>query len=171
MTNAVTLERATSNQRPVIASLMQFYIYDFTELLAPDKIPELLEAGHFDDYPYLDAYWTEPDRTPFVIRVDGKLAGFALLNKHSHIGRALDHNMAEFFIARPFRRKGAARNAVHQLLAMHPGAWEVAIGSYNKPAQKFWPGAIAAAQNIDALETLSGDGISWTGPILRFVVR
>ena len=34
---------------------MQFYIYDFTELLAPEKIPELLEAGHFDDYHHVVA--------------------------------------------------------------------------------------------------------------------
>ena len=163
----VELARATAGERDALTRLMQFYIYDFTELLAPEKIPELLESGEFGPYPGLDAYWTDPDRSAWTIRVGGKLAGFALLNKHAHLGLPVDHNMAEFFIARPFRRRGAARAAFHELLRMHPGQWEVAIGAYNKPAQVFWPRAVGAAHVLD-VETLEGDGVAWTGPILRF---
>ncbi len=30
-------------------------------------------------YPYLDAYWSEPDRHAFFIRHDGDVIGFALI--------------------------------------------------------------------------------------------
>lgn len=169
MADGVTLTRATAEQRDVIARLMQFYIYDFTELMAPEKRPGLLESGHFGAYPGLEDYWIDPSRSAWLIHADGALAGFALLNTHSHVGRPVDFNMAEFFVARPFRRRGVARAAFHRLLALHPGTWEVAIGAHNAPAQTFWPRAVAAA-NVAALETLEGDGVAWTGPILRFRV-
>lgn len=167
MEKSVELVRASDAQREVVARLMQFYIYDFTELLAPEKIPPLLEQGRFDDYPGLDAYWSDPDRAAWIIRADGDLAGFALINKHGHLGRPVDFNMAEFFVARPFRRRGVARAAFHRLLQLHPGQWELAIGAYNKPAQVFWPRAIEAA-HVSNVERLEGDGVAWTGPILRF---
>lgn len=167
MSPTVEVIPAASEQRNVIERLMQFYIYDFTELLPPAKIPELREAGSFDAYPGLDDYWSEADHSAWVIRTEGKLAGFALLNKHAHLGRSVDFNMAEFFVARPFRGQGVAREAFHQLLERHPGIWEVAIGAYNKPAQSFWPRAIEAA-NVSDIETFEGDGVVWTGPVLRF---
>ncbi|MCX7357168.1 MAG: GNAT family N-acetyltransferase [Alphaproteobacteria bacterium] len=169
METPVQITLATNEQRDVVARLMQFYIYDFTELLAPKKVPHLNTTGSFDAYPGLDAYWSDPDHAAWVIYVGEQLAGFALLNKHSHVSRPVDFNMAEFFVARPFRRRGVARAAFHQLLRRHAGSWEVAIGAYNKPAQDFWPRAITAA-NVSELETLQGDGVAWTGTILRFRV-
>ncbi len=156
-----------AEQRDVIARLMQFYIYDFTELLAPEKIPYLSATGNFDSYPGLGAYWSDPGHAAWIIYAQDGLAGFALLNNHSHIGQPVDFNVAEFFVARPFRRRGVARAAFHQLLRFHAGSWEVAIGAYNKPAQDFWPRAITAA-NVSEMETLEGDGVAWTGTILRF---
>ncbi|WP_395647249.1 GNAT family N-acetyltransferase [Terricaulis sp.] len=167
MDRSVELTRATADDRDPITRLMQFYIYDFTELMAPEKAPQISERGDFGAYPGLDAYWREPTHSAWSIRVGGKRAGFALLNKNGHLGRSVDHNMAEFFIARPFRRRGAARDAFHQLLRLHPGQWELAISAYNKPAQVFWPRAIEAAGAAD-VETVEGDGVTWTGPVLRF---
>ncbi|MEQ1817537.1 MAG: GNAT family N-acetyltransferase [Terricaulis sp.] len=158
-----------AEQRDAVARLMQFYIYDFTELLAPEKIPHLSATGNFDAYPGLDAYWTAPGHAAWIIYAQDSLAGFALLNNHSHVGRPVDFNMAEFFVARPFRRRGVARAAFHQLLRRHTGTWEVAIGAYNTPAQDFWPRAITAA-NVSDMETIEGDGVAWTGTILRFRV-
>ena len=75
--------------------------------------------------------------------------------------------MGEFFVARPYRRTGVGAHAIASLLKDHPGQWEAAISARNLPAQAFWPRAIARA-NIANLETLQGDGVEWTGPILRF---
>lgn len=167
MASSVRIALAMDEQRDVVARLMQFYIYDFTDLLAPEKIPYLNANGSFDAYPNLDGYWTKPDHAVWIIYAGEQLAGFALLNKHSHAGRPIDFNVAEFFVARPFRRRGVARAAFHQLLRRHPGSWELAIGAYNKPAQDFWPRAITSA-NVSELETLEGDGVAWTGTTFRF---
>lgn len=169
MDPAVHIALAIDEQRDVVARLMQFYIYDFTELLAPEKIPHLNATGGFDPYPGLDEYWAKRDHAAWMIYAGEQLAGFALLNNNSHLGRPVDFNMAEFFVARPFRRRRVARAAFHQLLRRHPGSWELAIGAFNKPAQDFWPGAITTA-NVSELEMLEGDGVAWTGTIFRFRV-
>jgi len=98
------------------------------------------------------------------------LAGFALLNKTSHCGRSVDYNMGEYFVARTFRRDGIGTQAAIDLIHMHDGQWEIAVGAGNPPALKFWPRIIAATHASD-VETLEGDGKRWTGPITRFVVR
>lgn len=67
---------ATSEEQPVLANLLELYVYDFSELLGL----EIGEDGRFG-YPQLSLYWSEVARYPFLVRVDGKLAGFVLLKK------------------------------------------------------------------------------------------
>jgi predicted acetyltransferase len=62
--------KATLHDKPVLRNLMELYQYDFSEIEGED-------AGDFGlfGYRYLDHYWTESGRHPFLIKVDGKLAG------------------------------------------------------------------------------------------------
>ena len=60
--------------KQVLRHLVEFYVYDYSDYMGWD----VDEHGVFG-YRYLDHYWTEPDRHPFFIRVDGRLAGFALV--------------------------------------------------------------------------------------------
>lgn len=168
--NRVSLERGEAHQRVALEHLVQRYIHDFNDFLAPDRKIGLGEDGRFADVLKLDQYWTDADRSVWFIRVGGALAGFALLNKTSHCGRSVDYNMGEYFIARTFRRDGIGTQAAIDLINRHDGQWEIAVGAGNPPALKFWPRIIAATHASD-VETLEGDGNVWTGPITRFVVR
>ena len=82
---------------------MELYQYDFSELLNTD-----LDEHWYFGYSYLDYYWVESNRYPFVVRVDDKLAGFALVNKSTCL---LDsqYALAEFFILRKYRKQGIGR--------------------------------------------------------------
>lgn len=166
----VSLERAEPSQREALANLVQLYIHDFNDFLAADRKIAPGEDGRFPDVLRLDDYWSEADRAVWFIRAGGALAGFALLNRHSHCGLPVGHNMGEFFVARSFRRDGIGARAAIDLIEMHPGQWEIAVGARNAPALAFWPRVIAAARVHD-VETRDGDGQQWTGPITRFVVR
>jgi predicted acetyltransferase len=163
------VERAHGSavERAALEQLMQFYIYDFVEFLAPERRMHLGEDGRFPAHPQLDSYWTEPGSSVWFVRSRGVLCGFALLNKHAHTGQPVDVNVGEYFVARPYRRAGLGTDAITQLLAAQPGLWEIAISARNVPAQAFWPRAIANTA-ISDLQTLQGDGVHWTGPILRF---
>lgn len=64
------------------------------------------DAAASRPYPYFDLYWSEADRRfPSWLRVDGAEAGFALIRHLPETGRT---QMAEFFVAPPFRLRALA---------------------------------------------------------------
>ena len=162
---------AVEADRSLIDGLFQFYVYDFSEFEPAGSDRFDLEAdGRFAPYPHLDSYWGDASRIPFIIRRSGRLAGFALVNSIGHSGLAVDHNMAEFFVMRKHRRSGVASAAVRAILSGYPGCWEIAVAERNLGAQAFWPRAVAETPGVRDLSTLQGDGVQWSGPILRFTV-
>lgn len=166
----VCVRPAQASERPLLERLLQFYLYDFSELEAADSDALDFDAhgGYGPSLPPAE-YWTDPDWHALLIRFGGKIAGFAFINTHSHPGGRGQHNMAEFFVARKFRRRGVARESVRQILALLPGSWEVAVKDQNTAAKAFWPQAISAAGVTD-LNLLEGDGERWRGPIWTFSV-
>ena len=85
----VSVTPASEAERPLIEGLMQFYIYDFSEMEPVDSDAfEFDSAGRFPAYPHLDAYWREDKRWPLLIRANDRVVGFALINTLSHRGGA-----------------------------------------------------------------------------------
>lgn len=153
---AVSIERAAAAQRAAIENMLQLYTHDFSQFWSGrDERGELGEDGRFDPYPYLDLYWREPDATPLLIRADGRLAGFALINRVFHSGRAADWSVAEFFVARKHRRAGIGLEAARQVFAAQPGLWEAAAAAPNLAAQAFWRRVSARYRDI---EEIAADG-------------
>ena len=98
----IELIPATSEQAPILANLLQLYAHDFSEFHSVEPGPD----GRFG-YPELPLYWNEPGRYPFLIKVDGKLAGFALIRKlAAEAGHDTAWDMAEFLVLRAYRRRG-----------------------------------------------------------------
>lgn len=168
--SAVTVRVATASEKPLIDGLMQFYIYDWSEMEPPESTAFDVGAnGLFAPFPGLADYWTTPDHVPLLIQLGAATVGFALLNTHSHLtGSAIARNMAEFFVMRQHRRQGVAMAAVGRILAAYPGDWEIAIATRNVKAIAFWPRAIGAAANVRDLREAQGDGAHWNGPIWCF---
>jgi predicted acetyltransferase len=167
---AVTLHRAGPEALGVLANLFQLYIYDFTEQWAGEARGELLEDGLFPPYPNLESYWSEPRREPLLIRADGHLAGFVLINDHSHSGQPLDFAIAEFFVVRKHRRGGVGRAAAFAAIRPRPGQWELAVARKNAGALAFWRGVAAEASADGTLEERHQDDQRWNGQIIRFQV-
>ena len=166
---AVSVRSASRSERPLIESLLQFYVYDFSEIEPPGSANLEFDAqGRYSSLPDLAPYWRDQGFHALLIRVEEWLAGFALINTRSHYGKSVEHNMAEFFVARKHRRRGVATEVVRQILARYSGHWEVAVAERNLAAKTFWPRAIAAAPNVDHLVRLEGDGENWRGPIWSF---
>ena len=165
----VSVRLADDSERTSIERLSQFYIYDFSEMEPPGSNEmEFSEQGGYRPLPEIDSYWRVEGFRPLLIRVKDRLAGFALINTRSRHSGRVEHNMAEFFVARKYRRRGVAAEAVCQVLARYPGHWEVAVAERNVAARAFWPRAIGAALNVSELVQLEGDGKHWRGPIWSF---
>ncbi len=134
----VEVNRAGLEQAPVLANLLELYAHDFSEF---DDL-ELGADGRFG-YAHLPLYWQEPERHPFLITVNDKLCGFVFVHQESRAPDEKDvWDMAEFFVARGFRRHGVGRQAAHQIWSMFRGRWEVRVMNRNVAARQFWERAI-----------------------------
>ncbi|HEY0320807.1 MAG TPA: GNAT family N-acetyltransferase [Pyrinomonadaceae bacterium] len=134
----VEIVPATLEQEPILANLLELYAHDFSEL----SELEIGEDGRFG-YTHLPLYWTEPHRHPFLIKANGKLAGFVLLQKASKVsGDKEIWDVAEFFILRSYRRRGIGAKAAHAVWSMFPGKWEVRVMEQNHQAKEFWRRAV-----------------------------
>jgi predicted acetyltransferase len=154
---------AARDEKPILRNLLELYLYDTSDLDAHDVGPSGLFGSN-----YLDHYWTEPDRHPFLIRVDGALAGFALVNRHSYLTtEGARCCMAEFFVMRRYRGRGVGMCAAASVFDRLPGPWEVCQTAANIGAQAFWRKTVDHYTSGLFAETVLTDG-RWDGPILTF---
>jgi predicted acetyltransferase len=163
----VEQEAAGPERRETLANLFQLYTHDFSEHWAGRPEGDLGEDGRFAAYAFLDSYWIEADREPLLIRADGKLAGFALINAFANSGLPTDFSMAEFFVARKYRRSGVGLAAATEIIRARPGQWEIAVARKNLAAQPFWR-SVAAAVAVGVIDELDKADDRWNGLILRF---
>jgi predicted acetyltransferase len=138
---------ALPEQQPILANLLELYAHDFSEFqnlaLGPD--------GRFG-YKHLPTYWSEPNRHPFLVRMNDKLAGLILVKRGSEVsGNALVWDMAEFFVARGYRRRGLGTEMAHEVWKRFPGEWEVRVMQSNIPAYHFWERTISTFLGKDIL--------------------
>ena len=143
------LIEATVDDKPVVRRLLQLYLHDFSESSGQD----LNEHGEYG-YRYLDHYWTDPGRHAFLVWVDGRLAGLALVRQ---AGEAME--MAEFFIVRKYRRQGVGTTTVHRLFDRFPGRWRIHHDQANVAAQAFWRRAVQGYADDRFTETSEGGSV------------
>ncbi|MGC1360511.1 MAG: GNAT family N-acetyltransferase [Silvibacterium sp.] len=135
----IELLPATREQQPILANLLELYMYDFSEF----HHAEIGEDGKFD-YKHLALYWSHPGRHPFLIRIDGKLAGLVFVKRGSDVsGNETVWDMAEFFVLRRYWRQGIGTKVAHEVWRHFPGRWEVRVMQSNVSAHHFWARTIS----------------------------
>jgi predicted acetyltransferase len=136
----IEVHPAPPEQEPVLANLLELYAHDLSEFFDIQLQPN----GRFG-YPLLSRYWEEETRFPFLVQVDGEIAGFVFITKGSRIsGNRQIWDVAEFFIVRGHRRHGIGAAAAAEVWRRFPGPWEVRVLESNLPAQAFWKSTIAS---------------------------
>jgi predicted acetyltransferase len=163
----VQLERCGRERRQTLVNLFQLYCHDFSEQWFDRPEGELDEEGRLEEYGLLDNYWSEPRHEAMLIRADGRLVGFVLVNAYSHSRLPIDFQIAEFFVARKHRRSGVGRTAALAVIGARPGLWELAVARRNLGAQHFWRGVAAEIAGGQVEEQDQNDE-RWNGLILRF---
>ncbi len=154
------MQTALVTDKPLLRNLLQLCLHDYTEFNGED----VDEHGLFK-YDYLDAYWVEPGRYAYLVRLDGKLAGFVLVGQLDPSKEA--YLISEFFILRKYRRKGLGRQVAFWIFNHFPGEWLVSQETCNLSAQAFWRRIIAdytAGAFIDGFRK----DYDWTGPTQFF---
>lgn len=130
--------KATVEQKPILANLLELYAYDFTECCDFD-----IGNNGFYGYDYLPLYWTDPNRFPYLIYVNGKLAGFVLVQKGSPISKEINvWDISEFFIMKKYKRHGIGTLVAQKIWGQFHGCWQVRVLVDNHIACLFWLSAI-----------------------------
>jgi predicted acetyltransferase len=159
----MTLEvhAALEQDKPVVRRMLELYQHD----LSPFANADLNGHGEFG-YARLDHYWTEEGRWPFLARVAGKLAGFALVNTH-HCLPGSEYSMAEFFVLKRYRRQGIGQKFAVQVFGQRRGVWEVRQLPGNTDALVFWRCVIGEYTGGAFREMADGYG-EWQGCVQQF---
>ncbi|MBE5799983.1 MAG: GNAT family N-acetyltransferase [Clostridiales bacterium] len=127
----IVLERVMPDKRDTLFRLLQYSLFE--ESLT--DLNDMNDDALFD-YPWFDAYFTEPEREAYFIREKDtqRLLGFAMVRAHED-GR---HSIAEFLVIPKYRRRGIGTQAARACFALHEGMWEVKPAYGSEAARLFW---------------------------------
>ena len=99
------------DEKALLVRLMELYSYEFSVYSNDD----ISEYGYYG-YNHIDDYWNEDGRYPYLIRADGKIAGFALICPHCDYRDEKDARcFGEFFVMLKYRRMGIGKQVAIQL--------------------------------------------------------
>lgn len=130
----ITLHLMPVEEKMLLVRLMELYEYEFSAYSHDD----INEYGYYG-YEHIDDYWNEEGRFPYLIRVNGKIAGFVLVCPHCNYRKEHDARcIGEFFVMLKYRRLGIGKQAAKQVFDQHRGCWEVCYWKNNGPASVFW---------------------------------
>ena len=96
-----------------------------------------------------------------MITVDGRIAGFVLLQELFEDGKPL-FDIGEFFIAGKFQRKGVGRQITHELFKRFRGNWRIRQIPENTPAVNFWRKTIGEYSHENFKENQTEEAITQT---------
>ena len=156
-------------EKTILYNLIQLYRYDSSEFDG-----HVLNKHGLYLYKYLDHQWTEDYRRPFIVKVDGEIAGFALVSldvpkEYMKLSSAeMTNTISDFFIMRKYRRRGVGKAVAASLLEQFPGTWEIRQTFANKNAYEFWKNVITEyiCNGIFREEILQDE--RWSGPVFVF---
>jgi predicted acetyltransferase len=135
----VEIYRAPPDEMAVLSNLLQLYLYEFSASVDND----VADDGRYE-WDGFEDYWREEGLHPFMVRVEGNLAGFALVQNFSVLSQApIVWDMEDFFILAKYRGRGIGQTVARNLFHMFPGAWEIRVLRGNENALKFWHSTIS----------------------------
>ena len=166
-TELMRVHAADDGAQLVLRNLLELYVHDLSEVF---PYVELGPDGRFG-YPNLASYWSEPARRfAFLIKADGKVAGFALVTLGSPAAEEPDvYDLAEFFVLRAHRRSGLGRRAACLLWNQLPGHWVVRCSEANPGALTFWSDVVAEFTH-GGVRILTWSGRTSQFRVFRFAV-
>lgn len=141
----ITIEKVTEESKDILFRLLQFALYDGSQYI--DN--EINSDGVFE-YTYFDAYFTDPNRSAYFIKLDEKLAGFVMINDYvKTLNTALDKCIAEFLVMPYYRKLGIGKKAAFLAFDLFDGGWETMPMTNNEGANKFWHKTVNEYTNGD----------------------
>lgn len=124
------LRKAQEQEKETLRHYVNDYLIELSKYIPTIKMDE----HGIPIYPWLDRYWTDQDRCPYYLLVDGKIAGFVLVRRLS----VKQIEIAEFCILQGYRRDGYGRQMLEAVMEMFDDEIELSAYLYNTTAIRFW---------------------------------
>lgn len=125
----VSVRLADVSDRPILERLWLLFRHDMSEFSGELPHPD----GTFRNN-RLQAAFTETGWAPYLLTTGENPVGLAFVRGLTGPTRVL----SSFFVVRGVRRTGIGLRAIRQVVAKHPGPWEVAFQAENVAAVRFW---------------------------------
>jgi predicted acetyltransferase len=155
MTISVRDTRQSNSDRRWIESVYRDYLNDLAPL-GTGVFPALSEFGHREP-DQLASWFADSSAHLLTIVQNDKPVGFAMVRTGvMQPGRErADFSMAEFFVAREWRRRGAGQEAVRLVCDRFAGRWHIMEYLRNPGAVAFWRRVVSAYTRGDFREVSS----------------
>ena len=160
MTSVPQVKIAIPIERLPLYRMLELYQHDLSDIWDQD----LDVHGEFGYA--LDRFWESPDCWPYVFLIEGKLAGFALVDVKVRIPGD-DFWMDQFFVMKKYRRQGIGKMAAAAVFDLHRGRWQIGQMAENLAAKAFWRQVIGAYTRERFVEEQLTSGW-WHGYVQRF---
>ncbi|MBG9549181.1 GNAT family N-acetyltransferase [Cytobacillus firmus] len=129
----VKIVKAAIADRDIVRNMYAFYLHDLTKYT--DGL-HVNDEGTFE-FDAFSLIWDKEGIEPYLIKSDGKLAGFLLLLRAPFLTKA-DYCINDFFLYNSFRGKSVGQAAVGLLFSDYKGTFYIEQLNRNKPAVRFW---------------------------------
>ena len=136
-----------------ILNLMQLYTYELSFFEDETTSFEMLDNGLYKVSKYIELYWKEENRHPFILKCNGELAGFVL----ERFTENDTNEISEFFVLNKYRNIGAGTFMAKEMFKRYNGKWEIRTLLKNKRAQDFWRKVVKEVSDNNYKECLIGD--------------
>jgi predicted acetyltransferase len=131
MTSAeLDVRPATPADRPTVERLWLLFRHDLSEFGGQLPNPD----GTFRSERLEAAFSGDPGWAPYLFTLGEHPVGFAFVRGLDAPARVLN----SFFVVRAVRRSGVGLRGIREVVARHPGEWEIPFQDENTGAVRFW---------------------------------
>ncbi len=144
MTVSVRDSRQARGDRQWMESVYRDYLNDLAPL-GTGLFPTLPEFGHREP-DQLGSWFADSSAHLLTILTDQQPVGFAMVRSGASLPGRLpaDFSMAEFFVARDWRRHGVGQEAMRLIVDRFAGRWHIMEYLRNPGAVAFWRRVVRA---------------------------
>lgn len=134
-----SITQAKPEEKEILCNLLEKYDYEFSQYDLRDVNDQGLYA-----YEWLDEYFLGSTARAYLMRVDGQLAGFAMVTDYLDApDRPGDLCLSEFFVMHKYRRCGVGRMAARYAFDQQHGRWQLKYHPKNAVSARFWNSVVA----------------------------
>ncbi len=155
---------ATPVHQPLLRQMFELYAHEFSAWNEEDVDME----GRFTPDDFLADGWRRRGGVGrYLLRIDGRWAGFAFVERGSYVapGRASNWLMDEFFVLLRYRGRGLGEWFARELFGRMPGVWEMGQIVANTGATAFWRAVLRRTAMGGTFEERRVDNEVWQGPV------